>query len=436
MSDQAVLTAPAQEGISAPLQERVRAFTAFYEQHAYLAYNLALRITCSPEAAGSAVQRGFLRQVEDRPAGLVAATAEAALQEAPAAPDVSAAGDPDAQTLLAAISKLAPAERAALALADLAHAGPDGIGEALGVPREQAANLLERSREAFATALGLSRTQGDEAARDWMWAAPPGEIWEELYPRFHRTVERRLRRGSVDEHTLILKPESAAAPASAGRAAKRRLKRRSRKPSRRRWSRRPRWSIVLPAALLLLAGGAGAATQLTGAGATGNSPAVSDQAAGSPGSTDPVPTGPATGSDGSVTPHKPLTAALLDKLRLRELRQLGIYGRRQADASLPARQRLAASRRIAALERAAQQRLLAQQKRDAALRDRQARQRAQTQAPPPPPSSSAPQRPASPSPRTQTPQNQSTTPAPPANRQEADKNCLMDENTGQYICPH
>jgi len=355
----------------AVLQERVRAFTAFYEQHAYLAYNLALRITCAGETAGRAVQRGFLRQVEDRPAGLVAAVAEAALQEPPVAPDAAAAGDAEAQALLSAISQLAPAERAALALSDLAHAGASGIGEALGLPGEQAAKLLERSREAFATALGLSRTQADEAARNWMWAAPPGEIWEELYPRFHQTVERQLRRGSI-EHTLVLKPEADAAPARASRAAKRRLKRTSRKPGHR-WSRRPRWGIVLPAVALLAALGAGATTQLTGSKAAGGSQAASDQAGVTPPSSDPVPSGPATNAGPSVAPHQALTAAMLDKLRLRELRQLRLYGRQQADTSLPARQRRAATQRIAALERAAQQRILAQQKRDAALRDRQAR---------------------------------------------------------------
>jgi hypothetical protein len=415
------------------LQERVRAFTAFYEQHAYLAYNLALRITCAGDAAGRAVQRGFLRQVEDRPAGLVAAVAEAALQEAPAAPEAAAAGDSEAQALLSAISRLAPAERAALALADLAHAGADGIGEALGLPGEQAGKLLERSREAFATALGLSRTQADEAARNWMWAAPPGEVWETLYPRFHQTVERQLRRGS-SEHTLVLKPEGQAAPAKASRAAKRQLKRASRKP-RRRWSRRPRWGIVVPAVAVLAALAAGATLQLTGSKAAGGSQTASDQAGVTP-SSDPAPSGPATGADPAVTSHQPLTAAMLDKLRLRELRQLRIYGRQQADTSLPARQRRAATQRIAALERAAQQRILAQQKRDAALRDRQARQRAQTQAPPPPPTSSAPRRPTPTAPRPQTPQNQSTTPAgPPQNRHQADQTCLMDESTGQYICP-
>jgi hypothetical protein len=436
LSDQAVLTAPGQDGISAPLQERVRAFTAFYEQHAYLAYNLALRITCAQEAAGRAVQRGFLRQVEHRPAGLVAATAEAALQEAAAVPDATAAGDPEAQALLTAISKLAPAERAALALADLAHAGSTGIGEALGVPGEQAGKLLERSREAFATALGLSRTQADEAARNWMWAAPPSEIWEELYPRFHRTVERQLRRGSVEEHTLILTPDGAAAPVTASRAAKRQLKRSSRTPQRWRWSRRPRWSIVLPAALLLLALGAGAAMQVTGSWSTSGAAGALDQGTRTPRSTDAVPAGTATSGDSAVAPHKPLTAALLDKLRLRELRQLRDYGRQQANASLPARQRRAAAQRIAALELAARQRLLAQQKQDAALRDRQARQRAQNQAPPPPPPTSRPQRPTTRPPRNQTPTNQSTTPAgAPPTRSQADKSCLMDENTGQYICP-
>lgn len=417
----------------AALQERIRAFTAFYEQHAYLAYNLAVRITCAGDPAGNTVQTGFLRQIEDSPRGLVGALVEAALRETPVTPDPAAAGDSEAQTLLSAISQLAPAERAALALSDLVEADADGIGEALGLPSEQAANLLERGREGFATALGVSRADADEASRNWMWAAPPGEVWEELYPRFHRTVEGQLRNGA-SEHTLVLKREAATAPDTASRGAKRRLKRASVKP-RRRWSRGLRWRIVVPAFALLAAVAVAAATQLGGSEATSDSPAAFDQAGGPSGPVDPEPSAPATGGDGAVAPHKPLTAALLDKLRLRELRQLRAYGRRQADKSLPARERRAATRRITAIERAARARLRAQQRRDAALRDREARQRARTQAPPPPPASSQP-RPTTRTPRTQPPQNQRTTPTgPPRNRQEADQTCLMDQETGQYICP-
>lgn len=432
MSDQAVLTEPRPESISASLQERIRAFTSFYEQHAYLAHNLALRIACAQAAAESAVQRGFLRQVGDRPAGLLAATVEAAMQEAVATADAGAAGDPEAQALLNAISTLPPAERAALALADLADADAEGIGEALGVPAAQAGQLLDRGRDAFATALGVSRPQADEAARDWMWAAPPNEVWEELYSHFHTAVERQLRRGSA-EQTLVLKPDSATAPPAASRAAKRRLKRASSTMRRPRWARRPHWSVVLPAAFLLLALAVGAATQLGGSSDSGGSQPASDQSGTAPGSADPLPSGPATGEDDAVKPHKPLTAALLDKLRLRELRQLRDYGRRQADTSLPARQRRAASRRITALERAARARLLAQQRREAALRDRQARQNARTQAPPPPPTSPRRTTPAAPTtpPRTQTP----APGAPPADRDDAEQKCLRDESTGQYICP-
>jgi hypothetical protein len=433
VSDQALLTRPGQEGISAQLQERIRAFTAFYEQHAYLAYNLALRITCESRAAGRAVEHAFLKQLDEHPAGLVAGTVEAALRQVPARPDPSGAGDPEAQALLSAMSGLAPTERAAIALADLASAGPEGIGDALGLPRDQAAKLLHRGREALGAALGLPRPQADESARDWMWAAPPAQIWEELYQRFHVTVERQLRRGSA-EHTLVLKADAGTVPAEAGRRAGRRLRRAVRVSGRPRWARRLRWNVALPLAAILLAAGAVAATQLPGFG-QGADPAGTEQYPAAPVPGDPASTQSATG-DPAVKPHKPLTAALLDKLRLRELRQLREYSKRQADSSLPARQRRSAARRIAAIERAAQQRLRAQRKREAALADREARQRARDQAsaPPPPPSAERPrsQRPT----RPETPERDGSTPAgPPRNREEADKTCLLNEESGQYICP-
>jgi hypothetical protein len=435
VSDQALLAAPGRDGVSAQLQERIRAFTSFYEQHAYLAYNLALRITCAPEPAAKAVQIAFLRQLDDSPSGLVTGTVGAALREFVERPEPGAAGDAQAQALLVAISTLAPAERAALAMADLAHAGADEIGEALGLPGDQAAKLVHRCRDAFATATGLSRIQADEAARDWMWAAPPNDVWEELYQRFHRTVERQLRQGPAD-HTLVLRAESASAPAQATRAAKRRLRR----TGRRRWRllvRRPGWRLALVALVVLAGAGAGAAQLVAGKTGSGTG-AGQGSSAPAPLWGDPAPSQAAT-SGPQVSPHKPLTAALLDKLRLRELSQLRAYGKRQADTSLPARQRQAASQRIAALERAARDRILAQQRRDAALRDLQARQRAQRRAAPPPPPASTPT-PRSPStstpPRTQRPQPQPpATHQPPGNRHQADQTCLMDQNTGQYICP-
>ncbi len=429
MSDQAVLTRPEGNDISAALQERIRAFTSFYEQHAYLAYNLALRIACAHAPAAEAVQRAFLSQIEENPAGLAASTVEAALRAGSDVPEPQAAGDPRAQSLLAAASALAPAERAALALADLTHAGPDGIGQALGLPVDQAGKLLTRSREAFASKLGLSPLQAEEAARDWMWAAPPNEIWQDLYPRFHRTVERQLRKGAV-EHTLVLAPDSPQAPAKASRSVRRGLRPPGRGAALMGRLRRTRWSVVVPLVALLVGLGAAAGLRLLDSPRDDRPPGLQQPVDGSFSDGAAPPAQEPPGVD-TPKPRKPLTAALLDKLRLRELRQLRAYGQREADRSLPVRQRRAASRRVAALERAARERLRAERRREAAARERVAREQARSQAPPPPPPDPKP------APRTQRtePKTETTPSGPPRNRDEAERSCLLDENTGQYICP-
>jgi DNA-directed RNA polymerase specialized sigma24 family protein len=425
--------------ISAQLQERIRAFTAFYEQHAYLAYNLALRITCQPEPAVQAVQGAFLSQLEDRPAGLLPATVAAALHEASRHPEPGGAGEPEAQRLMAAMAELAPPERAALSLADLAHAGPDGIGAALNLDVDQAGKLLHRGREAFGARLGLPRPQADEAARNWMWAAPPAAIWEELYPRFHRATERDLRRGA-GEQTLVLGPtEASRAPAGAHAKRRRRVRARGLRPrsNRLRWSPRPRWALILPTIIVLTGGGIAADRMLRGgskggqigSGGSGAGPSVGPAA---PGTETPVPPTGASGQP-AVPPHKPLTAAELDKLRLRELDQLNAYTRRQANKDLPPAQRNAAAQGIANLQREADRRLRAELKREQALRDQLARERARAKAPPPPPPPPGSQR--TPAPQRQAPRRHNTTPSGPHKRGQVEQTCLLDQDTGQYICP-
>lgn len=428
MGDNAVLTRSEPEALSASLQRRVRDFIAFYEQHAYLAYNLALRITCDAETASVAVQRAFLSQLDESPSGLLAGTVQAAVAEASPRPDTRAAGDAEARRLMDSAAELAPAERAALGLADLAQVGPDEVGKALGLPSDQAAKLLQRAREGFGAGLGLSAAEAQEEAEHWMWAAPPNDIWEELYPRFHTALETQLRRGHA-EQTLVLRGEGVAAPAESGRHATRGPRKRGRRlrlgisrPGRRAW-------LGIALALLVL-GGLGA-QQILGSDSGSDLASYESEVASPPGV--PAADEPGTSEDG-VKPHKPLTAALLDKLRLRELRQLRAYSKRQADSSLPARQRRAAARRIASIERAARARLRAQRKREDALREREARERARRNAPAPPPAVT-PRRTA-PSPRTEQPDRQSSSPAgPPANQEEADQTCLLNQDTGQYICP-
>jgi hypothetical protein len=420
------------EDVSAALQERIRAFTSFYEQHAYLAYNLALRIACEPESAMRAVGRGFLSQVSERPVGLVPATVNAALKDAPSKPTPAGGGDAEAERMLAAVAELAAPERAALALADLADAGPDAIGAALGLDADQASKLLHRGREGFAARLGLPRAQADEAARDWLWAAPPNEIWEELYPRFHSTAERQVRRGHAED-TLAL---GVGGPSEEG--VELAPVRRRRRPGaavvggRFRWSRRTRWELILPAAALVALGGA-AATRLAdretrgGEGVPSSAPFDGGGVPGAAGSG-------ASGTEGAGTrkSRQPLTPEQLDKLRLRELEQLSRYTRRQANRRLSTDDRAAAERGIRALRRAAERRLRAQQRREDVLREQLARERARSNAPPPPPA-----------PRTRAPSRRAPSqtrqgPAPgsaPSTGERTQETCLLQEETGEYICP-
>jgi hypothetical protein len=436
MSETEMLTETRASDVPAQLHERIRAFTAFYEQHAYLAYNLALRVTCEVEPAMRAVQSAFLSQLDDRPKGLVPSVVEAALYEASSAPEASGAGDEEADALLCAIAQLAPPERAALALADLAHTGPDGIGAALGLGAERAAKLLHRAREGFGARLGLPRPEADAASRDWIWAPPPEAIWQELYPRFHRTAERQARRGA-SENTLVL----GTAPASEEHApapTPRRRKLHVPHPLRRRWRQMlRRWTLIVPAVVVVALAGAAAARLTGGSGARHGSQGLSQ-----PGGLDQAPvagsSGAAPGANGpSVIPHRQLTPSELDKLRLRELQQLNAYTKRQADRRLSPAQRNSAAQGIADLQRAADKRLQAELKREAALREQLARAKAKSNAPPPPPpppsSHGTPAR----QPRRNTSTHQGTTPSnSPSSQQQVQKTCLLDQDTGQYVCPH
>lgn len=425
---------PAETGdgeVSARLQERIRAFTSFYEEHAYLAYNLALRIVCVPELAMSAVQAGFLAQLQDRPAGLVAAVVDEALHEASSDVDPSGAGDVEAQRLMSAIAALAPAERAAVALADLTQAGPEAIAPTLDLEPDSASKLLHRAREGFAARLGLPRAEADQACRDWMWAVPPNAIWEELYPRFHQGTERHLRKG-IGETTLVLGPDAQGAPTPARRPRSQRRRRLPWRIDRRSRSRRA--TILVGAAVLALAGVAVA--RLGTHGGTGGHRASSSQGPTLPASTATGnESGPASSVPGAgpIQPHKPLTPAELDKLRLRELRQLNRFTKRQANNRLSPAQRNDAARGIAGLQHAADHRLNAELRREQVLRDQLARERAKANAPPPPPPPSAPRR------RTSKPSTSSTQTTPsttaPSGGRHSNETCLLDQDTGQYICP-
>src|SRR3954452_14721443 len=118
----------------ATVDERVAAFTRLYEARAYLAYNLALRITCERKTALVAAETAFLRQAE---AGadettLLAAVVSAALGNATRKPKPNGAGEQELP-LLRAVAALAGPERAVLALAVMVDMPTDEIGAMLDV---------------------------------------------------------------------------------------------------------------------------------------------------------------------------------------------------------------------------------------------------------------------------------------------------------------
>src|SRR5947208_7491339 len=85
---------------SALLQQRTKEFASFYEENAYRAYNLALRITCQHDRAMRATERAFLGVGASESASrdicnAVVATALAETNDKPSS--VSGAGGPEAE---------------------------------------------------------------------------------------------------------------------------------------------------------------------------------------------------------------------------------------------------------------------------------------------------------------------------------------------------
>src|SRR5215213_9669314 len=144
------------------LEERVlartRHVTALYERHAYLVYNLALRITAERAGAQRAAGRAFLAlAAEAHPdAEVVGVTVRVALAEAPDRPTPESSGDEEADRLLRAAGEVAGAQRAALAVAGLCGLDEHGVAGVMELDAAGAATLLEASLAAFAARLGTS----------------------------------------------------------------------------------------------------------------------------------------------------------------------------------------------------------------------------------------------------------------------------------------
>src|SRR5688500_17750496 len=91
---------------------RLEELTSLYERQAYVAWNVALRTTIAENSARNAARRAFLGQVTEQDEPRVAIdTARFAAEEA-APVDPRGVEDP----VLAATARLAPVQRAALAV--------------------------------------------------------------------------------------------------------------------------------------------------------------------------------------------------------------------------------------------------------------------------------------------------------------------------------
>jgi hypothetical protein len=190
---------------SAQLQQATRAFARFYEQNAYLVYNLALRITCERDKATQAAGDAFLSQTGPSAGSLPTAVVSRALALASQQPTANGAGDEESERMLAATATLAPPQRAILALVSLATpdeagsahaAGPAHAAAAMGLTEQVAEGLLQRTWEGLAKTIGGGVAAAQERYEAWLWAQPPAELWEGLYPSFVKSIERQLSSGA------------------------------------------------------------------------------------------------------------------------------------------------------------------------------------------------------------------------------------------------
>lgn len=253
---------------STALQQGTREFAGVYERHAYLVYNLALRTTVDRAAAIDAASAAFLACLNsaDADAEIAPVTVRRALMLAKQTATPEAAGDAEAQRLLSRTERLPAPERAVLALEMLASADVAAIAASLETTEEAAAKLIERAWSGFARACELPLGPAKDAYRGWLWAEPPAELWELLYPSFYEHLVRRVnaQNGDADASsgaTAVLAGVAPRPSRSERRRARRAEKdaRRAKPPGRVRRATRTiplRWTAV---AVGILAAGAGTA---------------------------------------------------------------------------------------------------------------------------------------------------------------------------------
>jgi hypothetical protein len=421
------------QDLSALLQQGTREYTRLYERHAYRAYNLALRITCARESALKASEDAFLTQTSAAQVegDLLWDTAKFAIREADAGAETGGAGGADAEALLRATARLPATERAALALSHLAGAGSEQIAAVLELTPDAADGVLVHAYESLSAALSVSPDDARAAYEGWLVAEPPAELWERVYPRFYMQLEKDLR-GSAS-----VSPGAAVA----GKVSRRRVRLRGRLPRRL-----PRLRTALVVAALALAGLG--ALQYTGGG-VGDDTDFSALAEGEIPGVDEADTEDVARSDGD--PYDPLTPKELDKLRLEELRDLRAQGEHEqarelatrrkralAEAARTRRERkLEQKRTVLERKRAERERKLAERQHEEARR----REEASRGNPPPPSGGGGGGQDGDGELHVTIEEHRSDGGGSNGgggngpSRDEADDNCLYDEDSGTYMCP-
>jgi hypothetical protein len=411
----AAVKAEETQDASSFLQRESRRFATLYERNAYVAYNLALRITCEPSKAMAAAERAFLLQLgqEASEARLILGVVSTAREEAPERPRPNGAGDAEASRLLAATATLPLPERIILGLISVGHGAPAMVAAAMTLPEGKSEELRDHAQASLAAALKVDRAEAEAMSASWPWAQPPPELWESTYAKAYRALENGI-----------------AQPGSNGTAAPAVIVARNSQdgPAAPVARRRPAWlgrRAILAAAVIVPAVIAAAAAF---GGGGSSDPASLGLAAPTGGAVAPA-TGDAKAGEPGAKPYEALTPEELDKLRLNELQALRRYSQEQQNKSLSLDKRRKAADHASVLAERARNRLRAERadraRRKAAAERRRNHQNSTHKARPPRrPSHTAPAAPKS-----------SPPPSKPKAQDPKQSECLYDEKNGSYICP-
>jgi hypothetical protein len=411
-------------------QRRAKRLVELYEREAYTIYNLSLRTTADPPAAGRVTETAFLRYIastataadSDSPAeqrkGLLKEAVAAALAEAPGRPakEKPKRGSDD-ERLLRANAALPGPERASVALISIGETGASAIAAATETTPKAATALAKQARQSFADRAGIPVGKLTASLRDWPWAEPPAEVWESLYPQAERLLaeieapaaKRRKAAGSKQAPTPLAS-RALRGPGLAGLRA--RLS-----GTAGIWAFRAGVLavVLLPAAIVAMTGSGG-----------NPSTSVALSAAGDGSATASAGSGAGTTEGGST--YDALSPKELDQLRLQELDDLRRYSRAQADKSLSAGERSDAEQQALELLALARERLAEAERREqqAAAREDDAKSEGKP-APEPPPTTVT-----QPAPGKKKKKKGKRKPPPPSGSID---DCLFDEESGTYICP-